>query len=185
MFSFHVSMKLASVSLLLLALSSIGSSMSLTKNKNKEPSQIVYLKKNAGDTIRLDSVLSYGLDHQKDNKEIETRALARKQIFWIFKRIYSMPTFSNAITGQVSSSIETSQDEQMISLDLEIESNLRSKYSISGNVDSSEVPDLHYDLIIRNLSYADSGLYVCNQWNQKTIYYQLVVSSKLPQPHLC
>ncbi len=35
-----------------------------------------------------------------------------------------------------------------------------------------------YDLIIRNLSYADSGLYVCKQWNQKIIYYQLVVASE-------
>lgn len=176
-------MKLVSATLLFLAISSLGNCLSLAKTKNT-PSKVVYLNKNAGETIRLDSVLSYDLDHQKVDNDLETRTLSRKQIFWIFKRIYSMPTFSNRTTGQVSSSIETSQDEQMISLDLEVESNLRSKYSISGNVDTSEVAALHYDLIIRNLTYADSGLYVCNQWNKKTIYYQLVVSSPVTKPEI-
>jgi hypothetical protein len=86
-------------------------------------------------------------------ENVKTRSsLSIKQILWIFKRIYSIPTFSNQTSGQVSSSIETSQNEQMISLDLEVDSNLLTEYSLSGNLDSAEEAPLLYDLFIRNLS---------------------------------
>ena len=179
MSSFHATMKSISIWLILLSVAvRIASATTTAHNK------IIYLNKNAGQSIRLKSVLSIDLTNGSlataDTREnVKTRSsLSIKQIFWIFKRIYSIPTFSNQSFGQVSSSIETSQNEQMISLDLEVDSNLRTKYSLSGNVDPAEEAPLLYDLIIRNLSYADSGLYVCKQWNQKIIYYQLVVASK-------
>jgi len=179
MSSFHATMKSISIWLILLSVA-VQTASTTTTAHNK----IIYLNKNAGQSIRLKSVLSIDLTNGSlataDTREnVKTRSsLSIKQIFWIFKRIYSIPTFSNQSFGQVSSSIETSQNEQMISLDLEVDSNLRTKYSLSGNVDPAEEAPLLYDLIIRNLSYADSGLYVCKQWNQKIIYYQLVVASK-------
>ena len=179
MSSFHATMKSISIWLILLSVA-VQTASATTTAHNK----IIYLNKNAGQSIRLKSVLSIDLTNGSlataDTREnVKTRSsLSIKQIFWIFKRIYSIPTFSNQSFGQVSSSIETSQNEQMISLDLEVDSNLRTKYSLSGNVDPAEEAPLLYDLIIRNLSYADSGLYVCKQWNQKIIYYQLVVASK-------
>jgi len=78
----------------------------------------------------------------------------------------------------------------MISLDLEVESNLKGKYSLSANLPNRTLTtksesNIHdYDLIINNLTYADSGLYVCNQWNQRTIYYQLVVTSPVITPNI-
>ena len=179
MSSFHATMKSISIWLILLSVA-VQTASATTTAHNK----IIYLNKNAGQSIRLKSVLSIDLTNGSletaDTREnVKTRSsLSITQIFWIFKRIYSIPPFSNQSFGQVSSSIETSQNEQMISLDLEVDSNLRTKYSLSGNVDPAEEAPLLYDLIIRNLSYADSGLYVCKQWNQKIIYYQLVVASE-------
>lgn len=164
------------VVLLLVALKSSSlDALSIHRTKTSESkSEIIYLNQKSDETIRLKSVLSFDVV-----QEANARATPQKQIFWIFKRIHSIPTFSEERLGTVTSSIETSQKEQMISLDMEVESKLKRKYSISGNFEkSSESSLLDYDLVIHNLTYADSGLYVCNQWNQKTIYYQLVVSSK-------
>lgn len=137
--------------------------------------EIIYLYKRSTETIRLKSVLSIF-----ENEQSKPEGSKRKQIFWIFKRIFSVPTFSSNEPGRVTSSIETSSKEQMISLDMDVESNLKEKYSISGaNVTQPEQSSIfNYDLIIHDLTYADSGLYICNQWNHKTIYYQLVVLSK-------
>lgn len=66
----------------------------------------------------------------------------------------------------------------MISLDSEVQDNLSQKYSIS------DEPVDNFDLIISNLSYSDSGLYKCNLWNQKTIFYHLTVYTPISKPEL-
>lgn len=105
--------------------------------------------------VRLKSVLSLKTANSKTQK-----------IFWSFKRVYNLPTLSGSA---VQINQEISQNEMMISLDSEVEENLKDKYSI----DSEQS-----DLIIHNLTYSDSGIYKCNLWNQKTIYYNLIVSSR-------
>jgi hypothetical protein len=39
-------------------------------------------------------------------------------------------------------------------------------------------------LVIGNLTYADQGLYICNLWNQKSIYYYLFVTSPAEKPQV-
>lgn len=175
-----ITMKLVTC-LILFTILHFTESLSILSQSNNEEKEIIFLYKNAGETIRLRSVLNID---RTNHQNLLARSTSKKQIFWIFKRIYFIPTFSNEKFGQVTSSIETSKNEQMISLDLEVESNLKGKYSISGNVNTMEQTKLNYDLIIHNITYADSGLYVCNQWNQKTIYYQIVVSNPVLKPEM-
>ena len=121
----------------------------------------INLNSNSGTSIRLKSILSLGLVESNSSR-------TDKKIFWSFKRIYASP----------DSSQEISQLELMISLDSEVQDNLKSKYSVYLNNDSK------FDLIVSNLSFADSGLYKCNLWNQKTIYYRLNVIQAIQQPVL-
>ena len=162
----------------------------------KRNKQIIYLNEKSSNTIRLKSVLSLNKENlltTSNNNKIN----AKPKILWQFRRIYSMPNYfnpqgdANKQTGNavykvasnsshtmpvVTSNFELSQLEIMISLGAEVESNLEQKYSIDFDETSSNAGN--YDLIIKNLTHADSGLYMCNLWNQKAIYYQLIVSSK-------
>ena len=144
-------------------------------NNNKLEKKIIYLNEHSTQTIRLNSVLSSG----------EETASKKQPIFWMFKRIYSIPKYSVSSASSIESDIEVSQTETMISVDLDVESNLKNKYSMHGaNVTNKHLPELKYDLVIHNLTYSDSGLYICNQWNLKTIYYQLIVTSPVQEPRI-
>lgn len=148
---------------------------------------IILVNERAGKTIRLKSVLSMNKLVSSAPAVVPATTTAatskderkkQQKIFWSFKRIYAMPdwTTSRVATRTLN---EMSQVELMISLDAEVQDTLRFKYSTSSNDDStSDEPDSMFDLIISNLTYADSGLYKCNLWNQKTIYYKLIVSSR-------
>lgn len=113
----------------------------------------------------------------------------QQKIFWSVKRLYAVPSWTNNQSGAAAATIvsirtlnELSQVENMISLDAEVEHKLQTKYSTTNESSSStseEEIDSNYDLTIFNLNYADSGVYKCNLWNQRTIYYKLIVSSKL------
>ena len=63
----------------------------------------------------------------------------------------------------------------MIALDNEVEENLKTKYSI--------VDNYNYNLLIKNLTFMDSGYYICNIWNQKKLVYELIVNSKSSRSH--
>ncbi|RMZ99013.1 hemicentin-2-like isoform X1 [Brachionus plicatilis] len=115
----------------------------------------------SGSSIRFKSILSLGLLEANSSR-------VDKKIFWSFKRIYHT----------LDSRHQLSQQELMISLDSEVQDNLKSKYSIYLN-------DEHkFDLVVSNLSHADSGLYKCNLWNQKTIHYRLTVIEPIQKPAL-
>lgn len=112
----------------------------------------------------------------------------QQKIFWSVKRLYAVPSWTNNQSGAAAANVvsirtlnELSQVENMISLDAEVEHKLQAKYSTT-NESSSEEEEIdasNYDLTIFNLNYADSGVYKCNLWNQRTIYYKLIVSSKI------
>ena len=147
----------------------------LNSNNNKLEKKIIYLNEHSTQTIRLNSVLS----------SVEETASKKQPIFWMFKRIYSIPKYPDSSASSIESDIEVAQTETMISVDLDVESNLKNKYSMHGaNVSNKNLPELKYDLVIHNLTYADSGLYICNQWNLKTIYYQLIVASPVQEPRI-
>jgi hypothetical protein len=150
-------------------------------NNLKLNDNLIYLNEKAASTIRLKSVLSMN----NLNGNSEQQSTKRQKIFWSFKRIFSMPKFASSLeqplfeqTNQIKSVHEMSMNELMISLDAEVEENLKEKYSINTNQSND------FDLIINNLTYADSGLYKCNLWNQKTIYYHLIVTSPVSKPDL-
>lgn len=166
---------------------------------------VIYVNEVAGKTIRLKSVLSLmavgattgsttttssSSSTQSRGGREESRHKQQK-IFWSVKRLYAMPSWSNSSSGGgneggrgiVSTLNELSQVENMISLDAEVEHKLQAKYSTTANESlsfssSEDSSSSMYDLTIFNLNYADSGVYKCNLWNQRTIYYKLVVSSK-------
>lgn len=126
-------------------------------------SNVIYLNEKSSHTIRLKSVLSLN-DPVSDNK--------LQKIFWSFKRIYLSPPLNNKTLSEIS------QIELMISLDSEVQDNLKLKYAISDHQPNT------FDLIISNLTFADTGIYKCNLWNQRTIFYHLTVSSPLKRPEL-
>lgn len=122
-------------------------------------------------TVRLKSVL--GVLNQTNGGGSSNS----QKLFWSFKRIYFIPNLrvESSRSFYVKSSFELAQNELMISLDSEVQDNLKEKYSIGVSEDAID----RFDLVINNLTYADSGLYKCNLWNQKTIYYRLTVTSKI------
>jgi hypothetical protein len=132
---------------------------------------VIYLNEKSQQSVRLKSVLNVF------SKNLTSTSKSQK-LFWSFKRIYSMPNFQgnflNLNSFYVKTTNELSQNELMISLDSEVLENLQNKYSIGVGEKSNQ----KLDLIINNLTYADSGLYKCQLWNQKTIYYHLIVTSK-------
>lgn len=140
-------------------------------------SNIIYINEKSSKTIRLKSVLSLNSAIASTNSRNDAVATAQlagrknQKIFWSFKRLYAMPNWTNSAISRTQN--ELSQVELMISLDAEVEDNLKLKYSTSNDSDLDNM----YDLIINNLTYADAGLYKCNLWNQKVIYYHLIVSS--------
>lgn len=125
---------------------------------------IIQLNEKAFKTISLKSVL------KKTNQTNESNSMNRQ--VWLFKRIYSIPILNNS---KIDTQLEVSPTETMVSLDTEVQSNLNTKYSIDTNT---------FDLIIHNLTYADSGLYICNQWNQKSIHYKLIVTQPVSKAEL-
>jgi hypothetical protein len=140
---------------------------------------IIYLNEKSMQTIRLKSILNLQNQNVTSSKS--------QKLFWSFKRIYSIPNMYETNLNDVNNlyvktTSEMSQNEIMISLDGEVQDNLKSKYAISEESDENDAGDSStksdkFDLIIYNLTYADSGLYKCNLWNQKTLYYHIVVSS--------
>ena len=92
------------------------------------------------------------VDIKKSNKQ------QKERLFWSFKRIYFNSTLLN------------NNNDLMIALDNEVEENLKKKYSI--------VDNYNYNLLIKNLTFMDSGYYICNIWNQKKLVYELIVNSK-------
>jgi hypothetical protein len=155
-----------------------------TLSSTSAAANVITLNEQSLTTVRLKSVLS--LRSSRNGESPSPLELIKKQqkIYWSFKRSFAVPSWTN---NNESSSIRTlneqSPTELMISLDTEVQDNLKFKYSIA--FDESEaatattsLDENSFDLIITNLTYADAGLYKCNLWNQKTIYYRLVVSSK-------
>lgn len=147
---------------------------------------VIHVYETASKTIRLKSVLSLlnavtttRPTRLRDNAVDLAAAGRHKQqkIFWSFKRIYAMPNWTGEQTTQTTQATRTLEEvspvELMISLDAEVQDNLQSKFSTSNDSEA----DSMYDLTVFNLTYADSGIYKCNLWNQKTIYYKLIVSS--------
>jgi hypothetical protein len=142
-------------------------------------SNTIYMNEKASKNLRLRSVLNLNVKNDasftdpNSVKQIgQSPGSKINKIYWSFKRIYTLPKFSAVPNAIVKAQNEMSQIEVMISLDNEVQDNLREKYTISSSKNSE------FDLIINNLTYADSGIYKCNLWNQKTIYYHLIVSSK-------
>lgn len=125
--------------------------------------ETIHLTEKSSQTIRLKSVLNNN----------STKNETKRQIFWSFKRLYSVPSVNDKLI--IKTQTELSQIETMISLDTEVQSNLNKKYSIDNDM---------FDLVINNLTFADSGLYICNQWNQKSVYYQLIVTNQIKKPDL-
>ena len=85
----------------------------------------------------------------------------KERLFWSFRRMYF--DMNNA-------SISSSNNDLMIALDNEVEENFKRKYSI--------VDNYNYNLLIKNLTYMDSGQYTCHIWNQKKLVYELTVNSE-------
>ena len=177
---FHVAFSLF-IRISLLNLIQTNEITSALRGKNN----IIYLNEKSTQTIRLKSIFNI------QNQNLTTSSKSQK-IFWSFKRIYALPNFHESNIYDVNNVFvkttnELSQNELMISLDSEVQDNLKNKYSISEgeeeeNLGENENANLDskndkFDLIIRNITYADSGLYKCNLWNQKTLYYYLTVSS--------
>jgi hypothetical protein len=97
---------------------------------------LIYLNEKAAKTIRLKSLLS--MNNLNGNNE--QQSTKTQKIFWSFKRIYSVPKFASPLeqpvfeqTNQIKSVHEMSMNELMISLDAEVEENLKEKYSINNN----------------------------------------------------
>ena len=144
-------------------------------SSKRDTEKIIYLNEKSSQNIRLKSVRSLFADTLLQQKS--------QKIFWSFKRIYTMPKFINEIQSSNKTNLftksmsELSQIEHMISLDAEVQDNLKDKYSIDDDTTT-------FDLIIKNLTYADTGLYKCNLWNQRTLYYYLFVSSPALKPDI-
>jgi hypothetical protein len=147
---------------------------------------IIYLNEKSSQTIRLKSILNL----HGQNLSSSSRS---QKLFWSFKRIYAIPNMYETNINDVNNLLvrttnEMSQNELMISLDAEVQDNLKVKYAVSEGSNESNGDDEtaasgnnksdKFDLIIFNLTHADSGLYKCNLWNQKTLYYHVTVSSK-------
>ncbi|CAF0739860.1 unnamed protein product [Brachionus calyciflorus] len=125
---------------------------------------VIHIQSESSKSIRLQSILSLGLLIRNQTVRLEKL----QKIFWSFKRVFF----------GLEAEQEVSQLELMISLDSEVQDNLKQKYSIYLNEDNK------YDLIIANLTYSDSGLYKCNLWNQMTIYYHLTIRDPIVKPVL-
>ena len=147
-----------------------------SSNSKRDAEKIIYLNEKSSQNIRLKSVRSLLSEHHQIQQKSQ-------KIFWSFKRMYTMPKFINEIQSSnktnlfTKSKSELSQIEHMISLDGEVQDNLKDKYSIDDETST-------FDLIIQNLTYADTGVYKCNLWNQRTLYYYLFVSSPALKPEI-
>ena len=170
---------------ILAALKPKASSTTPTSSLTDTAEKVIYINEKSAQTIRLKSVRS--ILEAMSGFQAAPPLKTTQKIFWSFKRIYSLPIFINEIQSgnnnnhtntnvYIKSKGELSQTELMISLDAEVQDNLKEKYSID------EVSK--YDLIIQNLTYADMGLYKCNLWNQRTIYYYLSVTSPALKPEI-
>lgn len=161
------------VEIIVLALVWIGMVSWTTGEDATSTTNVIYLKESAQKTIRLKSVLSLkNADNVVNSTDVQHRNQKQQKLFWSFKRLYAVPKWTE---GETRTLDDLSPTELMISLDTEVQENLQWKYSISS--DEPNV-DMAFDLIITNITYADSGVYKCNLWNQKTIYYHLIVSSR-------
>ena len=164
--------------LLMLALHLMGVLSTATPPLKRESEKVIYLSEKTSHTIRLKSVRSL-------MPAAASPHTTTQKIFWSFKRIYFTPAFINELQPLTNrshlitkSKSELSQVEQMISLDAEVQDTLSDKYWID------EAAALKYDLVIKNLTFADAGLYKCNLWNQKTVYYYLFVTSAVATPEI-
>ena len=92
--------------------------------------ETIHLTEKSSQTIRLKSVLNNN----------STKNETKRQIFWSFKRLYSVPSVNDKLI--IKTQTELSQIETMISLDTEVQSNLNKKYSIDNDM---------FDLVINNL----------------------------------
>ena len=131
-----------------------------------ESVELIEINASDSEQLRLKSTLSY-LSNKSDTFLAK---LNSKRIIWSFKRIYfnlKVPTQQLAKQPEISNKL-ISNNEIMISIDADVEEKLIGKYSIDD-----------YDLVIRNLTYEDSGLFICKLWNQKQIVYQVIVNCKL------
>ena len=153
-------------------------------NKKQQQLNTIYLNEKASKNLRLRSVLNVNINdlNSISNKKLSTQSpslastpatVKTNKIYWSFKRLYTLPRFNSTNTQN-----ELSLTESMISLDNEVQENLKDKFIISQTKNSE------FDLIINNLTYADSGIYKCNLWNQKTIYYHLIVTSPIQRPDI-
>lgn len=122
----------------------------------------IYLTEKSGRTLRLD-----GFKKQSGS------------ILWSYKRLFAVPHL-NASTHQVRSELDQSESEQTLSVDSIVQSNLNSKFSIETTSESNAI-----NLRLTNLTYADSGVYKCEEWNSNNkILYQLVVTSPISKPEI-
>lgn len=180
----------------------------LVWSSSSSADNVIYVNEIAGKTIRLKSVLSLmssttstttsssisstTLSRIREDSELLAQRHRQQKIFWSVKRLYAVPSWTNGQgeskktsaqhqTSEIRTLNELSQVENMISLDAEVEHKLQMKYSTTNDsaASSNNEDDSMYDLTIFNLNYADSGVYKCNLWNQRTIYYKLIVSSKI------
>jgi hypothetical protein len=136
-------------------ISSINDIIKLNTNEftNIELKSIFDLHSKSEETIRNNE------DDDDDDVDIKKSNKQQKErLFWSFKRIYFNSTLLN------------NNNDLMIALDNEVEENLKKKYSI--------VDNYNYNLLIKNLTFMDSGYYICNIWNQKKLVYELIVNSK-------
>lgn len=134
-----------------------------------ESVELIEINANESEQLRLKSTLSY----ISNNSDSLLSKLNSKRIIWSFKRIYF--NLKTPLQPQLAKKPEVSNkfvsnNEIMISIDADVEEKLIGKYSIDD-----------YDLVIRNLTYEDSGLFICKLWNQKQIVYQVIVNCKLSE----
>ena len=136
-----------------------------------ESVELIEINANENEDLKLKSALSYLVSNNESNL---LSKLNSKRIIWSFKRIYFNPKNSQTSTVDITQQQQqrhVSNNEIMISIDADVEEKLIGKYSISD-----------YDLVIKNLTYEDSGLFICKLWNQKQIVYQVIVNSAPSTP---
>lgn len=154
-------MKLLSFLIKILVLIKIVASVSTST----ETQEIIELKTNSNDNLILKSAFKYLTEVELDQIKAKYN-----RIIWSFKRLYidSYDLYDKTIYSNDNT------NELMISIDNDVDEKLSPKYLIQ-----------NYDLIIRNLSFKDTGLYICNLWNQKKIIYKVIVNSQtLDRPQL-
>ena len=147
--------RLSSIIIILLSIS--------VSNVSMNNDNIIKLNTHEFTNIELKSIFDlHATTNSGDDIEPSKHVKQKNHLFWWFSRFYFDDIYNRSSLAN--------NNRLMIALDNDVQVNLKSKYSI--------VDNYNFNLLIKNLTYMDSGFYFCEIWNQKSLVYELVVNSK-------